>query len=166
MAFTKQSRTDYVRNNPVLQRIPDSQRFWTDYMQEINRVIHEGRSGTFTPTFTGFSTDPAGGKVYWKQSGALVTLIFEALGQGTSDTTSFTISNLPEDLQPDAAQVCAVVGLIDNGVESWGSAIVSGDSVTFVYQGVNNATSWTGSGSKGFVTAVGASMSITYNVVQ
>jgi len=165
MVFDRfKARTEYFRNSPSLQRMPGSQREWVDFMQELSSVIHEGRSGTFTPTFTGFSSDPAGGKVYWAQSGSIVTLAFETQSSGTSNLTTFGISNLPDDLGPNVSQVCPIVGLIDNNVKSWGAAVVYNGTIAFGYEGTESA-SWTNSGTKGLDMSQGAALSITYNLV-
>lgn len=108
-------------------------------------------AGSFTPTYTGFSIDPSG-DINYTLRGNVVRMILPA-GPGTSNATTFTISNLPAALRPQAGTGGhhPVTTLLDNGNQSWGSvSITTSATMTFYNQG--NASGFTASGNKGFIS--------------
>lgn len=103
-------------------------------------------SGSFTPTFVGFSADPSSPTVRWVKQGRTV-FVFLDFTTGTSNATTFSISNVPAAIQADYAQM-ALIGLQDNGVDSYGTVSAAGSSFRFAFE--NAAVGgFTASGSKG-----------------
>jgi len=152
-----------LRNNPAFQRYPTNQAEWNGFIQEFDKFFTIKEQ--FVPTYSiGFSTDPVTPKVRWAKQGTIVTLTFSNTVRGTSDSNQFRINNLPENLQiTSAAQhQCIISGLVDNGVESWGTAMISTNFISFGFEGAS-ITSWTTSGSKGFETSSATNPSITYD---
>ena len=161
MGFSTNKRFNVLRDNPATQRMPTTQREWSDFIQELDHVINYGKSGSFTPTFSGFSVDPTDPIVYWNKVGPIVTMSFTNTLPGTSNSVVFTITNLPEQLRPSSWQHCIMAGLVDNGTESWGVADVL-DSATITFNYEETSASWTNSGSKGFASG-GTLPTIMYN---
>ncbi len=122
-------------------------------------------TGTFTATLTGFSSDPSTPTVRWSVEGSLVTLVF-AFATGTSDATTWTITNLPAELTPTIGQVVPITGLHDNNADTAaaGVVLISGTTLTFGLDGTdaNTGGGFTGSNAKGF--SAGTS-SITYSLM-
>ena len=152
--------------NPSIQRMPKSQRDWNSFVQNLELRL-AGDTGTFDPTFgAGFSADPSGALVHWKKVGTLVLMAFYNASQGTSDAGSFSITGIPANLTPVSFGVAfsvPIIGLVDNGVESWGSArISSAGTITFGYESTNDA-SWTGTGSKGWSSTGATIPTIVYD---
>ena len=162
MGFSTNKRFNLLRDNPATQRMPTTQREWSDFIQELDHNINYGKSGSFTPTFgSGFSSDPIDAVVYWNKVGPIVTMSFINSVTGTSNGVTFTITNLPEQLRPSSWQHCIMTGLVDNGVESWGCAdVLDSPTITFNYE--ETGANWTGSGGKGFATG-GPLPTIMYN---
>ena len=154
MPFLGQTQRKLLQHSGV-QRMPTTQREWNDFIQNLD-VFLQGETDAFTPTFgTGFSTDPVNAAVYWKKVGTIVIMSFANSAVGTSDTTSFSITGIPARLQPISSGSpvqfsVPIVGLVDNDVESWGSVIVTNaGTIVFGFEDTQ-ATTWTGSGGKGF----------------
>lgn len=125
---TKNDKLSKALDNPGIQRYPINQENWHYYLQETNKVI----TGSFTPTFTGFSAAPSG-TVYWVKEGNWVTLRF-SFTTGTSNDTVFAITNFPGYLGcQQARSVIVHGGAIDNGSAS--TSVVFG-----VVPGVSTAT--------------------------
>ncbi len=103
--------------------------------------------GSFTPTFTGFSADPSTPNINYVKRGNIITLDIE-FGTGTSNSSQFTISNLPSDAQPFSSLDVPCVALVDAGVDIWGFVGITGATMTFYAQG--DSSGWTPSGNKGF----------------
>jgi len=114
-------------------------------------------TGSFVATLTGFSADPTTPTVRWNKSLDTVTIIF-AFGTftGTSNATTWTITNLPAALTPNYGQVVPIMGLVDAGSAqpAAGVVLISGTTLTFGLDGtdVNTGGGFTASGNKGFVT--------------
>ena len=116
--------------------------------------IFAGTAGSWTPNFLGFSSAPTT-TVYWRRSGNIVTLRF-AGGSGTSNSTNFTIDNVPAAIQPAINQSYPIIGLVDNGVDLADVSAVrlAGANINFGLDGSNpNGLGWTASGTKGFQTS-------------
>jgi hypothetical protein len=106
-------------------------------------------TGSFAPTWVGFSVAPAASSITYDISGNLVTLYMPVATLGTSNSISFQLSGLPSAIQPSAQRAVAVVGLQNNGSGlAGGMATITSGTVTFSTDGTGG--SWTNTGSKGF----------------
>lgn len=109
-------------------------------------------SGTFTPTYTGFSSNPSI-VAEWSKVGKVVTISFSCASRGTSNASTFTITNLPYTASSTAStqQGCAIVS--DNSIwrNSDGIWLISAGSSTIQFGYATNAVAggFTASGSKG-----------------
>jgi len=153
--------------NPSLQRMPTTQRQWIDFIKELDTHL-AGETDAFTPTWTGFSSDPSGGVVYWKKVGTLVVMSFSISAVGTSNATTFSITGIPTAVTPisggTAVQIVVpIVGVVDNGTESWGTAAVNSSSIINFGFKDTDFTSWTNSGNKGFNTSASTKATIMYD---
>jgi len=111
-----------------------------------NGVSIAASSGTFTPTYTGFSTPP-GGTVAWFKVGGLACLNSQSL-TGTSNANTFTITNIPSAIQPTGL-TGGYVRAVDNG-SNVAAAVWTLSGSTMIFEKVHGSTtSWTASGSKG-----------------
>lgn len=159
--------TNSLLQNPSIQRRPGTQRQWNGFIQELDKRLN-GEQGAFTPIWTGFSSDPSNGICYWKKTGALVLLSMTMGGRGTSDATTFSITGIPTIIRPASGGTAVqyllpIVGLVDNNIESWGTAnVTSAGVVNFGYEG-SAQTTWTASGSKGFDTSSSTRLTIIYD---
>ena len=130
-------------------------------MHELQKWIKD-ETGTFdisstdTAKFTGFSTDPTTSSIWWHRYGQFVHLEFN-IGTGTSDTTAFTITGIPEVITPRDDCIYPLYGLYDNGaaIVDRGSVKIGSDSVITFYTDHQDGA-WTGSGVKGFETGLTA----------
>lgn len=128
-------------------------------------------AGSFTPNWTGFSSNPTGSIEYTVHRAGLmnkyvgvayarhsfVTLWLNGT-TGTSNGTGWTITNLPADICPDSGAgdtiYTSVVGVVDNGTTQASPAyisITSGGVMTFNKTAASGA--WTNTGNKGFVNS-------------
>lgn len=106
--------------------------------------------GSFTPTFTGFSADPADALIYWSKVEETIVHILMNFGTGTSDATDFTITNWPAEIWTDRTILVPVGGLVDNGSEFAGGCLsLTKDNATAVFYTDFGFSLWTGSGNKG-----------------
>lgn len=112
-------------------------------------------SGSWVPTWTGFSVNPTG-SIFYQKIGGMVIAILDALGTtGTSNNTAMTITNVPAALRPASSgrpvQPCMVV---DNGADAVGAFGFSGTpgSTIIFYKGTAppSAAGFTAAGTKGF----------------
>lgn len=108
---------------------------------------------TFTPTWTGFSADPSGDLSYI-DFGAYVMLWTSAALTGTSNATTFTISNLPSAIEPTSGFMILPCRVVNSNVIYAGSAslqagtndivfamdIVSGSNITSDATGFANTS--------------------------
>ena len=151
--------TDFVflTDNRLLQnsnitRMPTTQRECNTFIMELNKWI-KNETGNFDPVFTGFSTDPSGASCWWHRYGQLVHMEFD-FATGTSDTTQFTITNLPSNITPKESQAYPMTNYVDNGstLTANGSIEIGSDSI-IAFHAVSSTQggSWTGSSTKGFV---------------
>ena len=155
--------------NGQIARLPTTQAEWNGFIKELNKWI-KNETGSFDPTFVGFSSDPGqmssqGPTVLWHRYGQMVTLVFY-FDNGTSDSTSFQISNLPDNITPAYNQVCHIGNLQDAGVEITAPclvAITTGNDIIFYSD--NQFGLWTNSAAKGF-TDTRPPMSITYSLFE
>lgn len=100
--------------------------------------------GSFTGTLTGCTTSPTG-TIRFSVSDDAVTLVIPAIS-ATSNTTAATITGMPSNIWPDAAQPCLGVTQ-DNGTSTIGKVQVETTGVLTLYT-VLSAT-FTNSGTKG-----------------
>lgn len=155
-----QTKSTLLRNSNIT-RMPQSQQEWNGFIVEFNKWIvnHEG---SFTPTFTGFSTDPSSAIVNWVRFGPLVNVRLAFL-TGTSDATTWTITNIPDEITPDTAQIVWIFGAHDGGSDSTDPIAIQISSTSWTFGlGVGNETGggWTGSLAKGLQNS---NLSFTYN---
>jgi len=120
-------------------------------------------SGSFNPSWTGFSVAPTG-SILWTKIGNLVTMAFSINGTGTSNSTSMTITNLPANLQPSTGGGARVpVWVIDNNNTALGSVSfgLSGNITFGIGTAPPNGSGFTNTGVKGF----GFGASFTYPLI-
>lgn len=149
-AFESDSR---LLSHTGITRMPSSQREWQNFILELNKWV-KSKSGIFVPTFTGFSSDPANPTVEWYLFGKYVSLYFN-FATGTSDATGFTITNLPDEINPGRDVLVPAPTMMDGGtlIGGDGVALVQGANkqIRFlVDHNLNPATSWATSLAKGF----------------
>ena len=111
-------------------------------------------TGSFVPTWTGFSVDPTG-NVFYTKIGGLIVLTFDATGTtGTSNATGMSITNLPAILRPQTdSNPRAVCMVTDNGAQAAGAFSFGATPGTMIfYKGTAppSSTGFTNAGSKGF----------------
>ena len=95
-------------------------------------------TGSFVPVFTGFSVDPSTPVIRWTISGNLVCLFLD-FSNGTSNATTFTITNLPVNLRPDEFHVLYLGLAVDNAANIDGcSCIIQNSAVMDFGAGHNN----------------------------
>ena len=111
-------------------------------------------SGTFVPTFTGFSADPGSPNIDWQVRNGVVTVQMR-FTTGTSDATGFGISNWPAAIQPSVALEFLLGGLQDNGANLTGpgALAINGANATF-YSDAAQA-GWTDGSTKGLTAGAG-----------
>ena len=138
-----------------------NQKEWNGFIQDLEKFFN--RRGQFTPTLSGFSSDPTTSLVRWGKTGSLVSMSFSNAALGTSDAVNFQITGLSADLQitSGVALEVPITGLVDNNVTSWGSVYISGSVITFNFEGSDGG--WTASGSKGFDISGAQDMLIVYD---
>lgn len=124
----------------------------------INGVSVEGgttTTSTFSATFTGFSSAPSC-TVKYRKTGSQVSFFVNAGSTctGTSNSTSWTISNLPAAITP--ASNATVMGVCtDNGNDiPCAAAFTSSSTVIFYAGNPLLSTGFTSSGTKGFTSGV------------
>jgi len=156
-------KTEKIARNPQIARMPTTQSEWSRFVHEIGKMVRNEVDG-FEPVLTGFSTDPSDPFCWYQRYGQMVYLEF-AFGSGTSDSTTFTITGVPESITPYIQQRCTVNGIMeDSGSDqSFGSsALVDSNGTITFYPGANTNGVWTGSGAKGFSMPSSQYASILY----
>lgn len=111
-------------------------------------------SGSFVPTWTGFSADPSC-TIFYTKIGGLIVLTFGAVNTtGTSNATGMTIGNLPSIIRPQTDSnprfTCV---LTDNGAQAVGAFGFGATPGTIVFSkgtAPPNSAGFTNVGSKGF----------------
>lgn len=114
-------------------------------------------SGSFTPTWAGFSSAPTG-DISWQKIagpvGSLVMLYFPSTATGTSNATDCSLTSLPSTIRPltdSAARYPCVV--VDSGARVAGSFGFGTPAGTLNFAVGTSFTGFTNSGSKGFPPA-------------
>ena len=153
-------KDDRMTRIGAIGRMPTTQREWTNFIQELDKVI-KTQTGTFdvgvsaTAQFTGFSADPASSSIWWHRYGQLVHLEFN-IGTGTSDATDFTITGIPEVIRPRDDCVYPFFGLTDSVIDTaTSSSIKIGSDGTLTFYTDHEDGAWTASGTKGFTASIG-----------
>jgi len=116
---------------------------------------------SWTPTWTGFSTDPStSGMTSWRYNDgtrSFVWVVFSTALTGTSNANTFTITGIPSALRPDATVISSgfiAVGGNGTTVDMALASITAAGVITFLVMGTNDlmtSTGWATTGSKGFV---------------
>lgn len=100
--------------------------------------------GSFTGTLTGCTTSPTGA-IRFSVSEDVVTLVIPAIS-GTSNTTAATLTGMPSNIWPDAAQACIGVAT-DSGTDKVSKLSIGTDGVITLYNALS--ATFTNSGTKG-----------------
>lgn len=151
-----------LANNSSIARMPQGQREWSAFIHELQKWIKD-ETGTFdisssdTAKFTGFSTDPTTSSIWWHRYGQFVHLEFN-IGTGTSDTTAFTVTNIPAVIRPRDDCTYPLFGLYDNGaaIADRGSVKIGSDGTLTFYTDQQDGTWTAGATTKGFEAGLGA----------
>jgi hypothetical protein len=124
-----------------------------DFLLISSGIAASVSTGTFTPSWSGFSADPTG-DMAWQVTGRMATL--EWLGTtGTSDANFMTIDNLPSNLRPTTRSLVGMSAavMIDNGANKLGSVGHAAlGTVQFNLGTTPSGTGFTTSGPKGLDT--------------
>lgn len=103
----------------------------------------------FTPAVTGFSADPSTLTGAWKKIGRMVFVVVR-MNLGTSNATTFTITNLPFTAAASVSEYYFRVPLATDNSGATGAAagFVASGTTTVTLLLNNSATGWTNSGGK------------------
>lgn len=115
-----------------------------------NVTVAPATSGSFVVTATGFSGTAPTGTIYWTQVGNVVTAALLGVIQGTSNSTTFTLTGIPPALQPPTLAYFFALGNVkDNGSISTAGAIEVKQAESDWALTLNGSSSgWTSSGTK------------------
>jgi len=162
-------RAERLHRSPQITRMPQDQREWDKFIQELNKLIRNEVSG-FEPVLTGFSADPTSPYCWYHRYGQFVYMEF-AFTTGTSNSANFIITNLPTSITPNVQQRCLVNGIMEDNNSGGGgdlslgsSALVGSDGTIKFYPAANADGSWTASNAKGFSMPSGQYASILYTL--
>ncbi len=109
-------------------------------------------TGSFTGTLTGFTTTPTN-TVSYARVGNLVTL--RTLGNSaTSNATTMTMTGMPANIRPTAAQQGIQLSVINSGTAADGLISVDVDGTISFFLGHSLSGAFTNSGTKGFLAFV------------
>ena len=115
-----------------------------------SRVVHMGTWKSWTPTFTGFSTDPVVTVARYTVVGKMVTMRLQTTS-GTSDATTFTIT-IPVTASSTGKQFLSIAQVVNNGAFQTGQGLLrlnASSSTADVYRnGDQGATTWFAGGGK------------------
>ena len=145
-----------LTSNSNLTKMPTNQREWNSFIQELNKWIKSETGffdvgGSADAQFTGFSSDPTSAGVWWMRYGQFVHMEFN-FTTGTSNTTGFTITGVPENLTPRDNLTVPCEGLIDNNTlltAGTGTCRVNANS-TLDFRTTPQGGTWTALLGKGF----------------
>ena len=158
------AKNTFLLDSSQISKLPVDALTWQHFIFELSRWI-ENEEGSFTPTFNGFSADPASPTINWVRFGPIVNVRLGFTTKGTSDDTVFQVTNWPEKLRPDTEQIVWFFGGHDNTADSSEpiSAVIGNSATVSFGLGADNPSGggWTGSGTKGFTNA---SISFSYNL--
>lgn len=120
----KYATAERLTSDPDIARMPTTQREWSTFIQQLNKAFANESDG-WTPTFQGFSVDPSTPFCWYQRYGQVVMIEFH-FGTGTSNDTTFQITNVPEAIRPYTSQTVLCRGLVDDGSQiTVGSAEVT-----------------------------------------
>lgn len=107
-----------------------------------------GEWSSWTPGFTGYSSNPSGGQYLYKQIGKTVFVSIREPNNGTSNSTALTMT-LPVAAK-STAYTYQMALVINSGTLSSGSIVVDSSASTTILSGYVGATlsNWSGSGGK------------------
>lgn len=105
----------------------------------------EGVWTTWTPTFTGFSVDPTVSASY-RIEGKKLFIHMTTTANGTSNATTFTITNLPVAPVYQTIRLCYIT---NNNVPAAGRYVITAGSTTMTFSATPAAGAFTASGGKG-----------------
>jgi hypothetical protein len=110
-------------------------------------------AGAYAGSLTGFAA-PIPSSMIVRKCGGIVSILSIAEYSGTSNSTAMTLTGLPTTFRPTVSATTVVsVGMLDNGAEKGGVAVIGTDgTITFGTGLDNNTTGFTGSGTKGLKT--------------
>lgn len=113
-------------------------------------------SGSYTGTATGLTTSETG-TIYYRVVGSVVFLEARTNWQGTSNSTSFTITGAPTAIRPASASGLMAVRITDNGTTGASGTLTMETDGTLTVLRINSP-SWTGSGTKTLYNFTGCYM--------
>jgi len=117
-------------------------------------------SGSFTATLTGMDSTVTGDAGYSVNNGTVTVFIGSVDVAGTSNATTMTMTGLPAQISSPENPIYIVCDkLIDNGVQCYGTAIISGSTITFRMATVSGSRivdgNFTNTGTKGIAAGWG-----------
>mgnify|MGYP003402589669 CR=1 FL=1 len=124
---------------------------FNDVADLIDALEGETTSGTWSPTYTGFSADPTTLICRYSRIGQFCTVYYRAFPHGTSNTTGFTIT-APFTAATVANALWGVSGLsiYNSGTLAYtGNAYIVSAGTTITIERDSAGTAWTNSGTKG-----------------
>lgn len=137
-------RIKVVGTTLVVSSGDDAESTWTDLLV-LSRGTPLITSGSFTGTFTGFTTTVTG-TVFYRVQDDQVEMWVETQVSATSNSTAMTVTGMPASLYPADTSHTAGFRVIDNGSHADGVAAISGLGVITL---LNNGGNFTNSGTKG-----------------
>jgi hypothetical protein len=118
----------------------------------INRPIYETRWLTWAPGFTGFSSNPTVGLATYKIVSTMVYINYVHGAAGTSNATTFTITNLPVSAVNVGFASIVAYGLDNSANLPYPIRVDIGSTALTLYT-TPNGGAWTNSGTKDFYAA-------------
>lgn len=108
--------------------------------------VAPGASTAWTPSYSGFSANPLSAVATTMKIGKRVFVEYRDTANGTSNSVNFTIAGLT---YPTAATTPAIPVLVTNGgVQTTGTAQISGSTITLTLGAATGGGGFTASGSK------------------
>jgi len=139
------------------QRIIDEIGKLRKEVERLKRVESGGVWKTWTPTLTGFSSDPPGATYRYCLVGKMCSVIVTQSSAGTSNATNFSIS-APFKARYRTANSIARMQDAYNYSYGVGMVIIEAGSQTFTLYTATGSTGWTASSGKS------AMFTITYEI--
>ena len=120
-------------------------------------------TGSFTPVHTGFSAPPTG-DIRWTRVGSNITLQCD-FSVGTSNATTWTITNWPAALQVTEDVKFAIFGVVDNTatLSQLGSVVLTNGSGIATFRS-SMTSGWPASGSKGLLPTNNGPAQMMYTI--
>jgi hypothetical protein len=141
-------------NDTIRQIMADVRTFYDSTQTSLGTTATVS-TGSFTVTYTGFSSAVTATATYRKQ-GRIVTLYIPT-ASGTSNATTFTITGLAAEVVP-LQSVTWPVTIQNSGTAAFGQISTGASTTTLTLLPTSGLTSWTASGTKGLF----GSISLTY----